>query len=182
MDKEKISEAVEKIRTSFRLCFGIFDKIAHGICYFFELPNKENENIYFESFWNTKRCPERWEKLKDYRNPHLVALYNIANDFNYKEGEFAFYKQWRNKLEHNNLILVDVNVDSDLNELFTDSSFVTKVSYSTFKEQALHLLQICCAAIYSYTYAIRTESLQKGDGELILPFIIQSKLTDDQAH
>jgi tetratricopeptide (TPR) repeat protein len=178
MDREKISEEVEKVRTSFRLCFGIFDKIAHGLCYFFELPQKENENIYFESFWNTKRCLERWEKLKEMRNPHLVALYSIANDFNSKEGEFAFYKQWRNKLEHNNLILVDVNVDSDLNELFTDNTFVTKVSYSTFKEQALHLLQICCAAIYSYTYAIRTESLQKGDGEIIVPFIIQPKVPD----
>jgi tetratricopeptide (TPR) repeat protein len=176
MDKEKIGETVEKIRTSFRLCFGIFDKIAHGICYFFELPKKGHENIYFESFWNSKRCPERWEKLKGMINPHLVALYSIANDFNSNEGEFNFYKQWRNKLEHNNLILVDGINDSDLLELFDDDAFVTKVSYSFFKDQGLHLLQICCAAIYSYTYTIRTESLQKGNGEITVPFIIQPKI------
>jgi len=178
MDKEKISEVVEKLRTSFRLCFGIFDKIAHGICYFFELPKKEKENIYFESFWNTSRCPERWEKLKELKNPHLVALYSIANDFNYKDGEFAFYKQWRNKLEHSNLILVDINTKSDLNDLFTDNGFAVRVPYAIFEEQALHLLQICCAAIYSYVYAIRTESLQKGKGEITVPFIIQPKVTN----
>ncbi len=35
MEGEFIGEENEKIRTTFRLCFGIFDKIAHGICYFF---------------------------------------------------------------------------------------------------------------------------------------------------
>ena len=36
---------------NFRLCFGILDKIAEGICYLFDLDVGENENIYFESFW-----------------------------------------------------------------------------------------------------------------------------------
>ena len=89
-NKKMIGEEVEKLRIAFRMCFGIFDKIAHGICYFFELPKKKNENIYFESFWDNGKCPERWKKLKDLQNPHLVALYSIANDFNNRQGEFHF--------------------------------------------------------------------------------------------
>lgn len=106
MDGEVVGNESEKMRTSFRLCFGIFDKIANAICYFFDLPKSRNEKIYFESFWNTRQCPERWNKLKELKNPHLVALFSIANDFSSKEGEFHFYKQWRNKLEHGNLFLV----------------------------------------------------------------------------
>ncbi len=174
MDREAIGENIEKIRTAFRLCFGILDKIAHGVCYFFELPKKpKNDLIYFEKFWQD--YDERWKILKDLRNPHLVALYSIANDFNSKNGEFFFYKQWRNKLEHNNLVLVDSEEGIDLLDLFDDTSFVTKISLTIFKEQGLHLLQICNAAIYSYVYAIRRESLNSKTDGLILPFIITPK-------
>ena len=176
MDGEIIGEQVEKIRASFRLCFGIFDKIAHGIIYFFDLPKKKSEKIYFEGFWNSPNCQERWDKLKEMLNPHLVALYSISNDFNSKEGEFHFYKQWRNKLEHNNLVLVDAIDEPSLFKLFDDDAFASKVAYSFFLEQGLHLLQICCASIYSYVYAIRTEGMQKKDGSLITPIVVQPKV------
>jgi len=177
-DNEVIGKGIEKIRVCFRLCFGIFDKIAHGVCYLFDLPKANRENIYFESFWKSKKCLERWGKLKDLQNPHLVSLYSIANDFNSQNGEFHFYKQWRNKIEHNNLILVTTKDESDFFQLFEDEEFITQVAYSFFKEQALHLLQICCAAIFSYAYCARTESLiNKNENEesVEVPFIIQPK-------
>jgi len=174
MDGEVIGEQVEKIKTSLRLCFGILDKIAHGICYFFELPKGDKENIYFDRFWEGNK--NRWEVLKNMRNPHLVALYSIANDLNSKDGEFHFYKQWRNKLEHNNLILVDKTDDPDLFKLFDDDSFISKVAYAFFEEQALHLLQMCCAAIYSYVYAIRAESMRNSGDKPTMPLIIQPKI------
>lgn len=173
MDGEMISEAVEKVRTSFRMCFGMLDKIAHGICYFFELPKKKGELIYFEKFWEAN--PDRWNTLKDLRNPHIVALYSIANDLKGKDGEFRFYKQWRNKLEHNNLILVDKVEKEDLLELFNDELFITKVDFADFKEQGIHLLQIVCAAIFSYVYLIRTESMKNGAELSTVPFVIQPK-------
>lgn len=173
MDFEVIGQNIEKVRTSFRLCFGILDKIAHGIIYFFELPKGQKEPIYFEKFWDEKK---RWDIIKDIRNPHLVALYSIANDLNGKEGEFHFYKQWRNKLEHNNLILVDKIDEPDLFELFDDDSFISRAAYPFFKEQSLHLLQMCGSAIYSYVYAVRTESLKNLGDAPTIPFIIQPKV------
>ncbi len=178
-DNEVIGKGAEKIRACFRLCFGVFDKIAHGVCYLFDLPKTNRENIYFESFWKSKKCLERWEKLKDIQNPHLVSLYSLANDFNSQSGEFHFYKQWRNKIEHTNLILVTTKDELDIFELFSDEDFITQVPYSFFKEQALHLLQICCAAIFSYSYCVRTESLiNKNDNDDIIeiPFVIQPKV------
>jgi tetratricopeptide (TPR) repeat protein len=52
MDGELIGEDVEKIRTAFRLCFGVFDKIAHGICYFFDLPKKKMSSSILIVFGN----------------------------------------------------------------------------------------------------------------------------------
>ena len=173
LDWEVIGEKVEKIKTSLRMCFGILDKIAHGICYFFELPKGDKENIYFDRFWEGNK--NRWEVLKKMENPHLVALYSIANDLNSKGGEFHFYKQWRNKLEHNNLILVDKTDDPDLFKLFDDDSFISKVAYAFFEEQALHLLQMSCAAIYSYVYAIRTETMHNSGDKPTMPLIIQPR-------
>jgi hypothetical protein len=174
-DGEVIGEAAEKIRTSFRLCFGIFDKIAHGLCYFFDLEKGQSENIYFDSFWNNRNSPIRWAKLKDMRNPHVVALYSIASDLNIKQGEFGFYKEWRNKLEHNNLILVKNTNEIDLLKLFENDKFIIRVPYSVFKDQALHLLQICCAAIFSYVYCIRMESFQSNDNLPTVSYFIQPK-------
>ncbi len=144
---------------------------------FFDLPKAKSEAIYFNSFWESKKCPGRWEILKNLRNPHLVALFSIANDFNNNGGEFNFYKQWRNKLEHNNLILVNNINEPDLFELFDDENFISKIGVAFFKEQAMHLLQMCCSAIYSYAYAIRTESFYKEDRNIIsVPFVIQPKV------
>jgi hypothetical protein len=172
-DDELIGDNVEKIRTSFKLCFGIFDKIAHGICYFLDLPKGKRDKIYFDRFWNDNK--ERWSVLKGIKNPHLVALYSIANDLNGLNGEFGFYRHWRNKLEHGNLILVRKENHTDLLKLFKDDAFVTRIPFNFFKEQALHLLQICCASIYSYTYFVRMESLHKDENKLGVPFIIQPK-------
>jgi len=174
MDGEVIGEDAEKLRTSFKLCFGIFDKIAHGIIFLYGLPKAKKENIYFQSFWDLKKCKERWEIIKEKQNPHLVSLYSIANDFNYESGEFSFYKEWRNKLEHTGLILVENSEEPDFFELFTNEEFITKIPFQYFKDQALHLLQICCSAIYSYAYLVRTESFKRGEG-VAIPLIIQPK-------
>jgi hypothetical protein len=85
-------------------------------------------------------------------------------------------------LEHNLLILQKSNTDIDPLKIFSEPKFVQKVSYDYFKEQALHLLQICRSAIFSFAYCIRMETLKEiaKDGEphyLIKPKEMQSNET-----
>ena len=47
---EHLSARTELLRTSFRLCLGVLDKIALGICELYDVADP-GEKLYFESFW-----------------------------------------------------------------------------------------------------------------------------------
>lgn len=144
----------EKLRLSFKTCFGILDKIALGICDIYQLLDKPNENIYFESFWNPKKNQRRWERINQIQNIHLTALYSIACDLNQTNGEFGFYKKWRNQLEHGVFNTIDIKDKSQpgLNQLLSD--FTTK---ENFEDKTKHLLQLTRSAIFSFVFCVRKE-------------------------
>lgn len=148
----------EYLRTSFRQCFGILDKIAEGLCLLLDLEVKDRENIYFESFWNPRNNPERWTKINEFENIHLTALFSIACDLNKKNGEFGFYKQWRNKLEHGLFSLT--NSDYEVNNL-ENEKFSVKTSTINFENKTKHLLQLTRASIFSFVFCVRHELLTK---------------------
>lgn len=159
-EEEVIGLASEKLRTSFRMCFGIFDRIAHAICYFFELRQSPNEDIYFEKFWYNPKKPERWQKINQLSNIHLSALYSIACDLNDRSGEFGLYKEWRNRLEHEIMILRNDEASPDLLKVLEDETFLNSHPIITFQNNALHLLRLCRSAIFSFAYAIRQEVIR----------------------
>jgi tetratricopeptide (TPR) repeat protein len=108
---EAIGLRAEFLRTSFRLCFGILDKIAQGLNELFGLAEKD-EALYFESFWRPHKEKKqgketRWEQLNRQRNMGLVALYSLATDLNRTRGEWGHFKAFRNELEHGLLILLE---------------------------------------------------------------------------
>jgi hypothetical protein len=147
----------EKLRTSFRLCFGILDKIAEGICYIFNLNISKNESIYFENFWNSKRNNKRWEEINQKKNIHLTALYSIACDLEKINGEFGFYKEWRNKLEHG---VFSLNDELYLETNWEEPQFSLKTDVKTFEKETLRLLQLTRAAIFSFVFCARTELIK----------------------
>lgn len=59
-EDEWIGVEAEMLRNSFRICFGILDKIAYAICDLFQLALPKEQIPPFESFWRSK-----WEKLKN---------------------------------------------------------------------------------------------------------------------
>ncbi|GAB5417846.1 MAG: hypothetical protein Crog4KO_24060 [Crocinitomicaceae bacterium] len=149
----------EKLRMSFRMCFGILDKIAHGVLHLFDLPRANNENTYFESFWKNPKAPEgRWEKFNEVRNTHLTALYSIACDLSKHNGEFSFYKQWRNQLEHDIFSLIPSNAAEQ--DVLNSELFSETVTMEDFEEKALHLLQLVRAAIFSFAFCCREELVE----------------------
>ncbi|HTN35559.1 MAG TPA: LA2681 family HEPN domain-containing protein [Arachidicoccus sp.] len=153
-----ISSQSEALRASFRICYGILDKIALGIC---KLYRTEGGNIYFERFWEDKA---RKEILENQRNIHLNALSSIANDLNTKRGELKHFKNWRNKIEHNLLILqqkTKLNLDSY--DILEDKDFIAVVDINDFKANTVQLLQLTRAAIFSYVYCVRLETITSED-------------------
>jgi hypothetical protein len=153
-DNEIIDSQSEALRTSFRICYGILDKIALGICKIYDIAEG---NIYFERFWDEKK---RHDVLISKRNVHLNALSSIANDLNSRRGELKNFKNWRNKLEHNLLILQSKNnLNLDPFNLISDDEFVVSVDINEFKNATLQLLQLTRAAIFSFVYCIRLETI-----------------------
>lgn len=151
---------IEKLRISFRLCFSIFDKIAQGILHLFDLQKGENENVYFESFWKKQKTPdERWEKFNSVKNIHLTALYSIACDLSKHNGEFSYYKKWRNQLEHDFFSIIPKDAIRN-NDILGDSFFSEWTTNDDFETKAFHLLQLVRSAIFSFTFCCREELLK----------------------
>lgn len=162
LDSAKYGMKLEKLRSSFRMCFGILDKIAEGLVYLFDLPTEKRGKIYFEQFWGDNGKPKgRWERLNLLDNIHLTALYSIASDLSKEGGEFAFYKKWRNKLEHGVFSLRGGTQDSY--QLLDDDLCSTFTGEKEFKEKTLHILQVTRAAIFSFVYCCREELVSEGE-------------------
>ncbi|MDM1353215.1 LA2681 family HEPN domain-containing protein [Myroides marinus] len=141
----------ELIRSSFRTCYGILDKIALGICKLYDI---NNGVIYFERFWNDK---DKKQTLASKKNIHLNALYSIACDLNTKTGELKHFKNWRNKLEHNLLILVNEKSKKNIME---EEDFLVTVDISEFQQKTIHLLQITRAAIITFSFLVHSEIIE----------------------
>lgn len=166
-EDEAIGLRPEMLRVSFRLCFGILDKIAHAVCALYNLSNI-NEPLAFERFWHPRgkelreKQKERWEKINQIENYPLLALYSQATDLNYKTGEWGSFKQWRNALEHGNLILIQSS-DKPLDSYgaLASSPGIIKVNYLEFREKTLHLLQLTRSAIFNFVFCVRMEGRKK---------------------
>ncbi len=160
---EAIGIRPEFLRTSFRLCFGILDRIAQGLNELYSLA-KPSEELYFESFWRPRDQQkqgkeERWDLINQQDNMGLVALYSLATDLNRVGGEWGFFKESRNALEHGLLVVLS----DDRTELPSIAiperiSFET-VSIEEFRRRALHMLQFTVSAIFSFVFCVRTEGL-----------------------
>ena len=183
-DNEYIGLNSEMIRTSFRLCFGILDKIAEGLCKFFELSD-EKENIYFDNFWNpknlnTEKLQERWNKLNSIDNFSLIALYSQATDLNSKIGEWKIYKDWRNALEHNMFIIINSN------EIFAEKKPIKNIpdnliiSHNDFTEKTFSMLQFVRSAIFNFAFCIRKESLLENDTKGLIKTLYPKNYLDNE--
>jgi tetratricopeptide (TPR) repeat protein len=174
-ENEAIGMRFESLRTSFRMCFGILDKIAKGICELFNLPVSSRENIYFENFWNnknTKEGKERWGKINSIENFPLLALYSQANDLNIKNGEWGFFKDWRNMLEHGLLFLTHRKNNLDPYGLFKNNENSKRILYDEFKIKTLHLLQLTRSAIFNFVFCVRHEGVKFCENKDVKPSII----------
>jgi tetratricopeptide (TPR) repeat protein len=153
------SHQVELLRSSFRICIGILDKIAEAICELFNLASAE-EKVYFQSFW--RKTNERLKKIDQINNFSLIALYSQATDLNAKSGEWAHFKDWRNAMEHGLFVVVsDKDKLKDRYATFQNRRRITISTESELKENTEHLLQFTRSAIFNFTFCAREEFLRR---------------------
>lgn len=179
-EDESVGLRPEMLRTSFRLCFGILDKIAHAICELFDM-SEPDEPLALERFWRPKgkglsrKQQERWEKINSIENFSLLALYSQATDLNSHSGEWGNFKNWRNALEHELLILTrGSGKPLDIFKAMKSSRRIVSVDYGEFKDKAIHLLQLTRSAIFNFVFCVRTEG-EKMLGKQGVPITLQPK-------
>ena len=163
LDAEVIGIKAEMLRTSFRLCFGILDRIAHGICDLLDLADP-NEPIFFHGFWRrpgskSQKQKDRWENLSKNCTASLVALYSQATDLNIKKGQWGHLKEWRDKLEHELLFLVEDGRDLGPLQRILGFKEPVQVSISAFRNETLQLLRFTAAAIINFALFVRQRAL-----------------------
>jgi tetratricopeptide (TPR) repeat protein len=160
LENEILTPSMELQRSAFRICYGILDKIALGICKLYNIPVR---HLLFESFWRDAAVRP---VLNQTRNLHLNALYSIACDLNTTSGELKHFKNWRNKLEHHLLIIKDtLTIDQDYLKVFEDQDFVAVIDENEFRDKTLHLLQLTRAAIFSYVFCVRLHIIERPTDE-----------------
>jgi tetratricopeptide (TPR) repeat protein len=167
---EQLGVRTEFLRTSFRLCLGILDKIALGVCELYDVADPQ-ENLSFETFWKPRahkgKAGTRWQALvAKSKNPALVALYSQATDLG-SDGEWSLFKAWRNDLEHRFLILTTQATPPDRWNARTGIFDTRCVTSKEFSEQTLHLLQFTRSAIFNYTFCARYETRPHQRGHAI---------------
>lgn len=174
-DNELLGVNIEKLRTAFRICFGILDKIANAIDLLFDFKTKGY--IYFPTFWRLDQ-PKRLEKFEALNNAGLIGLYSIACDLNHHvKGELNFYKQWRNALEHN-FVFIYENEEPRESEnsiyYYGEPEFISEAEFVASTE---HVLQLTRSAIFSFVYAVRikAEKEESKEAEHLFQYITMER-------
>lgn len=172
---EMLGINVEKLRTAFRACFGILDKIGIAVCELLDLYPK-NGKVYFQGFWQLDQDGRR-EIFDKHKNPGLLALYSIATDLNdRKHGEWSFLKKLRNDLEHEFVVVHKEDHPSDIYNSYDFMGNIVFIKESDLISHLDRMLQLTRSAIFSFVFFVREKAIDNNeDGEYYLTHSILRK-------
>ena len=147
---------VEKLRASFRIAYGILDKVAGFINAYYQL-GMDPKRVDIRNVWHTKNGDVRPEFL-DKPNLFLRGLYWLALDIIGDDPadqdsiapEAAELKRLRNLLEHRSLVLRQMDSDEPMGAVET-------ASLHDFKEQAMQVVRLARAALMYLAFSMRKE-------------------------
>jgi tetratricopeptide (TPR) repeat protein len=154
----------EKLRTSFRLCFGILDKIAVAVSEHHSLATTQ-EKVYFHNFWRLDSDGRR-SKFEEISDPGLLSLYSLATDLNErKQGEWREFRGLRNALEHGFLVIYYSEEYFDAFDSYGFSEKVEFVTLQSFERMTKQLLQITRSAIFSFVFSFRIKGMESAPSD-----------------
>lgn len=135
---------IEQLRTSYRIAYGILDKIKNGIAMLYETDKTKLSSTYFEDYFDKSK-----DELKDIKNRHLTALYSLALDLNRDTGSFKHFKEFRNELEHGFLAV----------SAGENHPHLLSLTEEEIKQLTLDLLKLTRSAIFSFVFLVRTTTI-----------------------
>lgn len=141
---------------SFKTCFSILDKIATACNLAWGVTN---EKVHFHTYFKRRDVRQNIDNLPN--NLFAIALFSISQDIDTQSPYAAFseYKDWRNAAEHQNLYLISDEADvSELKKNYPDVEYF--IRKAEFKEKTIYLLHLSRSAIFSFTWAIRKQTIQ----------------------
>ncbi|MCQ2485206.1 MAG: LA2681 family HEPN domain-containing protein [Clostridia bacterium] len=159
-DYAQYSIRIEKLKTSFKTLYGLFDKIAYFIENYFNLGIKEQE-INFRSIWQDSGERGKKYSYKNVLNPDknfaLSSLYWISKDFFEKfedspNPELKRIKDIRNSLEHKYTKIYNSFFKDEIEEY--GDGLALYVSEEEFYETTMMLLKILREAIISLSLCV----------------------------
>ncbi|MEP9198389.1 LA2681 family HEPN domain-containing protein [Enterobacter kobei] len=97
-----------------------------------------------------------WEDMTCLFAPSL-GLFSIAMDLNDKNGELAFFRNWRNDLEHKLLVIHEKDMLVDLYNSYGYFDEVKFIEKEEFEQHLLQLIEIVKSAVILFVFTIRIE-------------------------
>lgn len=162
LDGESTGVKTELLRTGFRLCFGILDRIARAICDFLGIAD-EAEDLYFHRFWRPRgKASTRWEDLNSQNSANLTALYGLAVDLNEKAaGQWSHLKAYRDLFEHE-FCVVRTTDDFVPPEWFVQQQ-MPSITSEQLRLHALDMLRFTRSALFYFSFFVREKSQPDSD-------------------
>ena len=167
---------LELLKCSFRIAYGVLDKVALFLNDYFELGNSTSrvgyKNIWYSNLdYNKGIC----NKLSGIENYALLALYDIGRDLTYKD-ENPSLSDIRNSLEHRfiKIYLKNFNTNKIVSEYDEDILFFDEES---LVERTLELFKLARSAIIYLVNVVYLEENKKENQDL--PTIFGIELPDD---
>lgn len=166
LDYAQFSLRVEKLKTSFKMVYGILDKIAYFLNSYFDLGIKEKD-ITFSSVWKSEKSGHNGYSYKNVLNIEnnfpLASLYWISQDFDEKLGEdsnpeLKRLREIRNFLEHKYTI-VAWNYNAD--DPFQSHPSALYLDENELNERTLELFKVVREAIICLSLCVNTEESRK---------------------
>ena len=137
---------VEKLRASFRIAYGLLDKVAGFINAYYKL-GVEARRVDFRNIWHVKKGVIRPEFLNK-ENLHLRGLY---------WPEAVELKRLRNLLEHRCLVVREMDFGDPM-------GVVETTSLENFEQSTMHIVRLARVALMYLAFSLRKEESDRRKG------------------
>ncbi|AWG20780.1 hypothetical protein FFWV33_04110 [Flavobacterium faecale] len=175
LDYAVYSYSSEKIKTTFRLCYSILDKIGYLMNDYLDLEHKP-EKVSFRGIWSfydkSTRTVKINNKIIDTQNWAFKGLYWLSKDLYEKNEEFSHsiepeakkLAQIRNFIEHKSFKIVEF-VESGL----FDNELTFVITRDEFEQKTLKLITLIRASMIYLSLGINLEEKKKVISNPVLP-------------